>query len=227
MMSFVGPIKVGRHGWNHHKWVGGGFPNPPYGIFGARSSLLFKLWLSYVILSSTTLRSVMASITVNDFGLHRVASVEVDVEGLIAQVKHLEKHTFSKNEAMDFDTELRKQNTELLVVLAPMDAGGPIRGAALAAYMLHARVHGVALLHKICVADVYQRRGLARSMIIRLISNLELQGCQKVQLWVDFLRPPAVGLYTALGFKKGDRAKDYYGRDRHGLQMTYDMNNIW
>ena len=152
---------------------------------------------------------------------------ELDIEELLDQVKRVEKHHFPKDEAMEFGAELHKRNTEFMIVLAPTEVEDPPQKATVAGYMLHARVHGVALLQKICVDDVYQRRGIARSMMTRLKSNLESQGCQKIQLWVDFKRPPAISLYTALGFRNTDQSRDYYGPGRHGMKMVLDLNYIW
>ena len=170
----------------------------------------------------------MATIKVHDSELNQLVCKGTGLDNLINRVKHLEKRTFPKDEAMDFDMELKKRNTELMIVLGPEDEGEADHEGPLAAYMLYARVHGIALLHKICVVDVYQRRGFARSMITRLISSLESQGCQKLKLWVDFVRLPAINLYSALGFKNADRARDYYGPGRHALQMVYDdLNYVW
>ena len=170
---------------------------------------------------------MMASLVVYDLGLNKRCAKEVGHDSLVEQVKQIEKHNFPKDEVMDFDAELSKRNTELAVVLNDCESGRPWHEAPVVAYMLHARVHGIALLHKICVADLFRRRGVGKALISRLIANLESQGCQRIQLWVDYQRPAAVGLYLATGFKKRDISKDYYGPDRQGQKWVYELNHIW
>ena len=68
---------------------------------------------------------------------------------------------------MDFDVELKKRNTELIVILDAAKEGSTAE-ALVVAYLLVARIHGVALLHKVCVVDHYQKKGIARGMISRL-----------------------------------------------------------
>lgn len=142
----------------------------------------------------------------------------------IDQVKRIEKRTFPKNEAMDFDAELKKSNTELVLIIADADDD---HQAPVVGYMLSARNHGVTLLHKICVVEGYQRRGLAKTMIRKLVTRVESQGCERIQLWVDFQNAAAISLYASLGFKDYDRSRDYYGPNRHGLQMIQELNYVW
>ena len=169
----------------------------------------------------------MATIKVYDIQLRSVNDSKVHVDELLDQMRRIEKHHFPKDEAMNFATELVKRNTELMIIVVRTDEEGPLYKVIVAGYMLHSRVNGVALLHKLCVDDVFQRRGIARSMVTRLKSNLESQGCQRIQLWVDFKRPPAINLYTSLGFRNTDQSRDYYGPGRHGMMMVLDLNYIW
>ena len=168
----------------------------------------------------------MATITTYNTRLDRIGQGKVSAE-LIEQVKRAEKRTFPKEEAMNFDMELKKRNTDMWIVVNQEEDEDSNRPAPVVAYMLIARVHGVALLHKICVMEGYQRRGLARAMISKSKDRLCAQGCEKIQLWVDYQRIPAIRLYTSLGFKDVDRSRDYYGPGRHGLQMVSELNYIW
>ncbi|MCJ1415790.1 hypothetical protein MMC32_002123 [Xylographa parallela] len=139
---------------------------------------------------------------------------------LMDQIQKAERKTFPKGESLDIKQELRKANTELMVVLANTD-----HEKSLAAYMLYARLHKITLLHKVCVLEDYRRQGLARNLLLRLKGRLQRQGCEKLQLWVDEARQPARGLYDSLGFEVVTRAEDYYSPGRNGLQMVLDLTS--
>jgi ribosomal protein S18 acetylase RimI-like enzyme len=196
-----------------------------------------------------------------------LSSSPITFPSILAQIKRLEKRTFPKEEAMDFDVELKKRNTELIVLLdtsppadflaaATAEANRkPARSllsiethhgkgksspepeseassahepsALIVAYILHARSSGASLLHKVCVAEKYRRRGLAQELLKSLKSKLETQGCEKIQLWVDWQREGAIQLYKTLDFRRVDGARDYYGSGRHGIKMACDLNWVW
>lgn len=143
---------------------------------------------------------------------------------LLEKVERVEKRVFPKNEAMDFRSELKKRNTELVIALGSVEADVLGRDKPVAAYLLTARAHGTALLHKVCVAEPYRRRGMARKMIIDLISRLGNQSCEELQLWVDVQREPALRLYESLGFNRAGTLEDYYGPGRDGLKMVLEID---
>ena len=165
----------------------------------------------------------MATTTIYDFALNTTAKDNPPPD-FLEQIKKIERRTFPKDEAMDFETELKKRNTEMTVVLGERDGDAKPR---VVAYMLYARLHGITLLQKICVLERYQRRGIARKMLAMLKTKLENQGCERLQLWVDMARMPARSLYGSLGFREADRARDYYAPGRHGLKMVLDLNSVW
>jgi ribosomal protein S18 acetylase RimI-like enzyme len=166
----------------------------------------------------------MGTITALDPDMNSIDKVDQPVS-LLTQVKRAEKKTFSRDEAMDFDMELKKRNTELIVVLEKNESLHVHE--IVSAYLLYARLHGVALLHKVCTLEGYQRQGIARRMLSRLKNNLQSQGCEKLQLWVDESRTPARSLYESLDFRITDRARDYYGPGRTGIKMVLDLNSVW
>ena len=145
---------------------------------------------------------------------------------LLDQVKRTERRTFPRDEALDFDYELKKRNTEMIVVLAEGESV-EAHEYVLAAYVVYARLHGVVLVHKVCVLDGYQRRGIASAMLSWLKDKLQGQGCERLQLWVDEARKPARSLYNSLGFKTVDRATDYYGPGRTGIKMVLKWISVW
>ncbi|MCJ1299274.1 hypothetical protein MMC08_002066 [Hypocenomyce scalaris] len=140
-----------------------------------------------------------------------------DKHKALAEVIRAEKKAFPKNEAFDFDRELRKRNTELICLL---DVANADEADILAAYLVHVRIQRTTLLHKICVLKKYRRQGLARKMLRKLRDELKPQGCQEIQLWVDEARKPARSLYANTGFEAVDRVDDYYAPGRTGVKMT-------
>lgn len=167
----------------------------------------------------------MGTITVLDQDM-RAVEKNTQPSNLLDQVRRAEKKTFPRDEAMDFDMELKKRNTELVVVLTAQDSCED-NDHSLAGYLVYARLHGIALLHKVCVLEGHQRQGIARSMLSRLKDRLQGQGCERLQLWVDEARKPARALYESSGFKISDRARDYYGPGRTGIKMVIDLNSVW
>lgn len=141
-----------------------------------------------------------------------------DIISIVDQVKHAEKKNFPRNEVLDFDTELKKRNTELIVVLDHVKPS-----AVVAAYAVYASTFQLHLLHKLCVLENYRRRGLARKMLLSYHEKLAIRGCSKVQLWVDEERTPARSLYESLGFEKVGRVENYYGPNRTALRMVLQM----
>lgn len=139
---------------------------------------------------------------------------------ILDQIKHAEKKHFPRKEAFDFDSELRKQNVELIVVFDTAESScGPI----LAAYAVYARTSKVASLHKICVVEKYRRQGVATRLLVEQHRRLQLHGCNRVQLWVDEQRLPAKQLYENIGFVEVGRVEDYYGPNRKAILMNLNL----
>jgi len=167
----------------------------------------------------------MGTITMLDETMRAVGKGK-QPSNMLDQVKRAERKTFPRDEAMDFDMELKKRNTELIMVLVAQESAED-HELSLAGYLVYARLHGIALLHKVCVLEGHQRQGIARSMLSGLKEKLQGQGCEKLQLWVDEARKPARALYESMGFKTSDRARDYYGPGRTGIKMVLDLNSVW
>lgn len=135
-------------------------------------------------------------------------------------VMHAEKKLFPRNEVFDFDSELKKHNTDLIIVLDEKLLPNPI---ALIAYLVHASYKKTALLHKVCVLEKHRRHGMARRMLQLQIGKLESRGYGVIKLWVDENREPARSLYTEMGFKELDRVGGYYAPGRAGIQMALSL----
>ena len=138
---------------------------------------------------------------------------------LLTFIKQMERKTFPTNEALDFDQEIKKRNTTL--ILGTIATG---RIAEPVAYLVYVRMGKLALLHKICVLETYRRQGVARAMLTNLCDQLANHGCETIQLWVDQDRDPTRRLYSDLGFEEAQCLKDYYALGRTGIRMVLALD---
>lgn len=148
----------------------------------------------------------MATLTVLSLDLHECP--KPPQQGILDQIKHTEKKTFPHNEAFDFDLELKKRNTELIVIVDDSESSS---SPMLAAYAVYAHTQKLTMLHKLCVLENFRRRGIARRLLLFQHRKLLRRGCSNVQLWVDEERIPASQLYSSIGFVKVGRLENYYG----------------
>lgn len=135
-------------------------------------------------------------------------------------VMRAEKKVFPHNEIFEFDSELKKHNTGLMIILDEKLLPNPL---ALIAYLVQASYKKTTLLHKVCVLEKHRRHGMARRMLRLQIGKLESRGYCIIKLWVDEKREPARSLYAEMGFTEVDRVKDYYGPGRTGIQMELSL----
>lgn len=160
----------------------------------------------------------MATSTVLSLDLHE--SPKPPQQGILDQIKHAEKKTFSRNEAFDFDLELKKRNTELIVIVDDSESSSsPI----LAAYAVYVNTQKLTMLHKLCVVENFRRRGIARTLLLFQHRKLLLRGRSNVQLWVDKERVPASQLYSSIGFVEVGRLENCYGANRTGVRMILQL----
>ncbi|KAI9928549.1 hypothetical protein ASPWEDRAFT_48822 [Aspergillus wentii DTO 134E9] len=140
----------------------------------------------------------------------------------LAQIARVEKKAFPANEAFSFGEELwrKKPNTRVLYATSPTAPGG----SSLIAYAVYVRQKGIALLHKICVAEAYRRQGVGQKLMDYIQHRLEKEGCQYIQLWVDKARDPARALYSRAGFEEREEIADYYAPGRTGIRMVLDLD---
>ncbi|KAL3480117.1 acyl-CoA N-acyltransferase [Aspergillus californicus] len=139
---------------------------------------------------------------------------------MLSQITRIEKKTFPTSEAWPFGEELwrKKPNTRVLYVARASQGTQP-----LIAYALYVRQKGVALLHKVCVAEPYRRKGVGIQLMNYLRTRLENEGCQYVHLWVDKARQPARSLYAQSGFEEHEELVGYYAPGRNGIRMILDL----
>ncbi|KAH7085060.1 acyl-CoA N-acyltransferase [Paraphoma chrysanthemicola] len=129
------------------------------------------------------------------------------------QVAKLERKIFPSNEGFDYDIELKKKNTGLLLTYKE-DAQDQV-----VAYLVYQRMKRLVWLHKLCVVEQERQKGLGRSLIQALCGQVQGSGGESILLWVDEHRSPARRLYDASGFTQIEARQDYYAPGRAGLKM--------
>ena len=137
-------------------------------------------------------------------------------ETLLSSMEMVERKNFPTSEALDFASELKKRNTELLVYFGPE--------YLVVAYAVFNRVGKTVMLHKIVVREQCRRQGIARKMLKGHIVRLSRTGCVNMQLWVDETREPARKLYQGMGFEEVDHLEDYYSPGRTGIKMELSLS---
>lgn len=75
-------------------------------------------------------------------------------------------------------------------------------------------------LESIAVAKAKRSRGVARSLLQRIISRLRAKGVKKVSLMVRIDNRAAIGLYRAMGFVRVRRVNGYYQDGAPGWRMV-------
>lgn len=145
-------------------------------------------------------------------------------EAVLPQVKQCEKKTFHSSEIFDFDSELKKRNVEMTVIVDD-HINSATDNAVLVAYMVlvHSKLGNAVILHKICIQQNYRRQGIARQMLESEIEKLKRRGCAKLHLWVSAGNGGAQHLYEKLGLEEVRTVDDYYAPGRAGISMSMDL----
>lgn len=166
-----------------------------------------------------TPKTFLPAVALDGFYLDDFASFSSeDRPSIVKKITKIEKKNFPSREAFDFDAELKKKNTNMILAIQEGES------AELVGYMVYVRLKRLVLLHKICVVEKMRGQGIAKSLMHSLRLQLENQGgCQKIHLWVDEARDPARALYESNGFEQIDRCVDYYGPGRTGLKMELSI----
>jgi ribosomal-protein-alanine N-acetyltransferase len=76
----------------------------------------------------------------------------------------------------------------------------------------------------VAVATERQRQGAGRALVEALLAHAGSRGVQEVFLEVLVENEPAIGLYSALGFDRIARRRDYYGPGADGLVMRLRLS---
>jgi ribosomal protein S18 acetylase RimI-like enzyme len=129
------------------------------------------------------------------------------------KVAKLERKIFPAIEHFNYDVELKKKNTGLLLLFKENDTD------KLIGYLVYQRMKRLAWLHKLCVIEQERGRGLGRALILTFRRQMEKGGCSTVFLWVDKSRAPARALYKSCNFQQAECRPDYYGPGRTALKL--------
>ncbi|KAJ4365294.1 polarity establishment/cellular polarization [Neocucurbitaria cava] len=114
------------------------------------------------------------------------------------KVARLEKKVFPTSEAFDYNVELRKKNTGVILAFKETDSDN------LVAYLVYQRMKRLVWLHKLCVVEQEREKGLGKNLVRFLACEMKKGGCQSIQLWLDDNRKPAKALYASCGFQQVD-----------------------
>jgi ribosomal protein S18 acetylase RimI-like enzyme len=137
---------------------------------------------------------------------------------LAEKVAKLERKVFPAIEHFNYDVELKKKNTGLLLVFKGDDTD-----ERLIAYLVYQRMKRLAWLHKLCVIEQERGRGLGKALVCCFRQQMEKGGCSTIFLWVDESRKPARALYKSCGFQQAECRPDYYGPERTALKLELEL----
>ncbi|KAH9881325.1 hypothetical protein IAQ61_000048 [Plenodomus lingam] len=159
-----------------------------------------------------------ASSAMADFVLRDFTSFSTKERASVAEkVAKLERKVFPAIEHFNYDVELKKKNTSLIVAFRHDD---PIN---VVAYLVYQRIKRLVWLHKLCVVEQERERGLGKHLVLALRAQMEQSGCQSIHLWVDESRKPARALYTACQFQQAEYRAAYYAEGRSGLRLVLEL----
>lgn len=161
--------------------------------------------------------------TIRCTSLQTGKTVKMTRQDILHQIEQAEKKSFARHEVFDFPNELKKRNTELVVIMS--GAHGADNRLTLAAYLVltFLKPGNTVTLQKICVCENFRRQGIARTLINAQVERLRRHGTVKVQLWVDGDNLPAMSLYDSIGFEEVTRVEDYYAVGRIGVQTSLSL----
>ncbi|KAH8730110.1 acetyltransferase-like protein [Phaeosphaeriaceae sp. PMI808] len=135
------------------------------------------------------------------------------------QVAKLERKVFPSNEGFDYNIELKKRNTSLILAFRESDPRHVV------AYLVYQRLKRLVWLHKLCVIEEERQKGIAKCLVHALRLQMETRGGESIQLWVDDQRKPAKALYDSCGFQQIEVRPAYYAPGRAGLKMELSIGN--
>ncbi|PGH15816.1 hypothetical protein AJ79_02197 [Helicocarpus griseus UAMH5409] len=169
--------------------------------------------------------------TITALDIHDLSTIPQKQAALenLSQINRIERKTFPSSEAFDFSDQnlwRKKPNTRVLyATIATSTSSTAAQKPNIAAYILYVRLKGVALLHKVCVAEPFRKQGIGKKLLAYVIEEKlrRERGCEAVHLWVDEKREAARGLYLGLGFVEVESVEDYYGPGRRGVKMVLKL----
>ena len=140
----------------------------------------------------------------------------------LEDIARLEKKTFPASEAYDFSSKLLKQASARIFVVHVQSHAKPV----LAGYAFTVNHRGNLLLHKVCVAAMYRRKGVGRLLVNTVCDYGQTASCVGVQLWVASSNQAARSLYASCGFEDVCVVQNYYSHSRNGGQMIKSLQVV-
>jgi ribosomal protein S18 acetylase RimI-like enzyme len=130
---------------------------------------------------------------------------------ILNTIQSLERRTFPSSECLAITTETSKRNTTLIYATC---------SSSIIGYLIYINISFGIRIHKVCVAELYRRRGVA-TKLVRTVCAIAEKGGKDIDLWVDEARVAARECYVASGFVQvGDVVVDYYGPGRNAIRMV-------
>ncbi|KAI9376836.1 acyl-CoA N-acyltransferase [Aspergillus egyptiacus] len=162
---------------------------------------------------------MLQDLTISDIhSLGKIQALEI-----LAQIARVEKKTFPASEAFPFGEELWRKKPNTRVIYVARTSQGSQSNPELIAYAVYARQKGIALLHKVCVAEPFRQKGVGMQLMEYIRNRLQKEGCQYIHLWVDKNRERARSLYLRNGYEERGENPDYYAPGRDGIKMVLDL----
>jgi ribosomal-protein-alanine N-acetyltransferase len=109
-----------------------------------------------------------------------------------------------------YEAALESADTGRRVMLVAEAAAAEPAGSGLAGFAVASMVPPEAELESIGVDAGYQRRGIGRELLARIVGACRARGCREIILEVRASNDAAQALYRAAGFRPAGRRTGYY-----------------
>lgn len=149
----------------------------------------------------------------------------VDLHAVLQQLTRLEKKAFPSYEVFPFNVNLVKQPNATVMFLTDDALDSPTHPRPIQAYAVCVSSRGRMLLHKICVAESWRRKGFGKYLVHQIIARAQNMSCRFVELWVCASRTAARQLYFRCGFAEAQCVRDYYRAGRHAIKMVLSLES--
>jgi ribosomal protein S18 acetylase RimI-like enzyme len=103
---------------------------------------------------------------------------------------------------------------------------GEIVGDAIALIRRGSATSPSGRIYSIVVDPAHRGEKIGQKLMARLLDGLKQRKVARVSLEVDKSNAGAIGLYERLGFRISSLLPHYYGRAKHGVRMTLDLNSL-
>lgn len=139
---------------------------------------------------------------------------EADLDAVVALERAIFRHPWNRRA---FERELGG---------GPLSRSWVVRdpGAGVVAYACAWHVAGELLINNLAVAATHRRRGLGRTLLVRLLDDARREGLEQAVLEVRVTNAPALALYAAHGFRSIGRRRRYYSDGEDALVLAAPLS---